>query len=446
MKRAGLVTLVTLLIITAAGLAAQQPPEPAYDLQAVVNRTLEANPQLKAAQQDVALAKAKLAEAKGYKLPQLKGQIGRLQLDEDPSFNVQGFGTMYFGDAQNNFSNVLLELPLYTSGMLEDMIRAARAGVDASLHGYACTRQELAAEAAVGYYQALTAREMIGVMEQQHTTLEEAVRVATAFYKQGIVAKLDVMRSQAALASADAMLSKANNGYGVAIANLRRLMSLPENAPVSLEAVNLEPKLPKTFDEALKVALDNRPEVQQLKAYQVAARAQAAAAEAQMRPHVGLQSQWDFKRATTYPNYGDWTVAVVLQQNLFDGGISRAQRNQAKAQYKQVTSQLQALKEGITLQVKKALLDLESAKERLAAAEKGLTAAKEAYRLAKLGYENQVSTMLDVLSAQTALTGAGVQRAVANFDVQVARTQVLLACGLLPEGLFKPAQAEQAKQ
>jgi outer membrane protein TolC len=161
---------------------------------------------------------------------------------------------------------------------------------------------------------------------------------------------------------------------------------------------------------------------------------------------VGLQSQWDFPRATTYPNYGDWTVAVVLQQNLFDGGISRAQRNQAKAQYKQVTSQLQALKEGITLQVKKALLDLESAKERLAAAEKGLTAAKEAYRLAKLGYENQVSTMLDVLSAQTALTGAGVQRAVANFDVQVARTQVLLACGLLPEGLFKPAQAEQAKQ
>jgi outer membrane protein TolC len=197
---------------------AQQPAAPqAYDLQAVIQRTLAANPDIAASRQAVETAKTKVSQAEAEKRAQVTANAGYTLFDKDPSFTVGGFGTLVFGKTSNPYANINAMLPIYTGRMVENMIKASRYGVDAALQGYARQRQERAAEAAVAYYQALSAGQMVEVMQAQVATLENAVKVSTALNQQGIVAKVDVLRPTAELESAHAMLTQAENGRQLAL-------------------------------------------------------------------------------------------------------------------------------------------------------------------------------------------------------------------------------------
>ncbi|MHB9132589.1 MAG: TolC family protein [Armatimonadota bacterium] len=427
-------SLYMICIVIVAGAALAQQPQ-VYDLPAVLQRTLAANPDIKAASGEIDLSKARVEEAKAHGRPQVTAQAGRLQLADDPSFTVAGMGSLVFGKADNNFANVAMTWPLYTSGMIENMVKASRQGVEASLQGYKRTRQEIAAEAAVAYYQALSAGQMIEVMQQQIATLKEAVRISTALHGQGMVAKLDVLRPTSDLAAAQTTLTQTENGYQLALTNLRRIMNLPADTVLTLKPTESPVAVPADVKVAIQQALVQRPEVKQLSAYQNATRAQEAAASAGSKPRVGVQAQYDIKRPTTYPEYGDWSVAVALEVPLFDGGISRARSNQAKAQLKQLQAREEALHQGITMQVTSAVLSLQAAQQRVLSATDALTTAQEAYRMAETSYKNQVVPMVDVLAAQTALTNARVQRELAAFDLQTAQIQLHLALGdILAEG------------
>lgn len=401
----------------------------AWDLQAVVTRALAANPDIKAAKQQVTAAEAKAREAAAARLPRVQGEAGYLQLDRDPSFTVPGMGTLTFGKADNPFADLSLEWPIYSGGMIPRMIAASRRGVDAAWQGYARTRQEITAEAAVAYYQALSAERMIGVMREQAATLAEALRIANGLHDQGMVAKLDVLRPTADLAGAQAMQVQAENGYQLALANLRRILDLPADAALTLTpSAPAEPAVREPA-AAIAAALARRPEVKQLQAYLAAAEAQRKAAGSENLPHLGLRVQYDFKRPTTYPEIGDWTAALVVQQSFYNGGAARARADQAAAQRDELKEKAEALRQGIAMQVTGALLSLQAAEKRVQATTQAQAAAGEAYRAAEVSYKNQVVTMVDVLAAQTALTAARSQLALAEFDERTARIQYRLAMG-----------------
>ncbi|MHB0939763.1 MAG: TolC family protein [Armatimonadota bacterium] len=419
---------LTGILITASAFA--QAPQ-AYDLQAVVQQTLAANPDIKASEQAVATAKTRVDEARSQGRPQVTGQAGYSQLDQDPSFAVPGLGTMVFGKTENPFANVALMWPLYTGGMVENMIKASRFGVDAAWQGYARQRQERAAEAAVAYYQALSAGRMVDVMKAQIATLEEAVRVATALQQQGIVAKVDVLRPTADLESARAQLVQVENGQRLALTNLKRIMNLPMETEIALQPSEPGLAVPEAA-AATTAALAARPEMQQLQAAQNALKAQAAAARGERRPRVGLQAQYDFERPTTYPNIGDWSIGIGISQTFADGGRAKAHEQNALSQLKEMQAREEALKQGIAMQVTNGLLSVRAAAERVTATTAALATAQEAYRMAEASYKNQVGTITDVLAAQTALTHARAQQALAEFDRQSALIQLHLALGDFP--------------
>lgn len=84
---------------------------------------------------------------------------------------------------------------------------------------------------------------------------------------------------------------------------------------------------------AIQAALAQRPEMKQLQAHLRATNAQWEMALAGRRPQIGLHMQYDFERQSTYPDTGNWSVALVLRQPLYDGGSSKAQLAAAKSQH-----------------------------------------------------------------------------------------------------------------
>jgi outer membrane protein TolC len=425
-----IVIALALLAALAMGLA-----EPVtYDLPAVITRALEANPTIKASREQVTAAEAKVEEARAARRPKVNGEAGYLQLAKDPSFTVPSMGSaLVFGTADNPWANISMDWPIYSGKMIDNMIAASRQGVDAAWQGYARTRQETAAEAATAYYQVLSARQMVEVMQAQVATLTEAVRVATGLHDQGIVAKLDVLRPTSDLASARTMLTQAENGVQLATANLKRILNLPPDADIVVAPTATAVFAPAAAQsEAMQTALATRPEVKQLQAALRATEAQREIARAGTRPQVGMHAQYDFERQTTYPHYGSWSVAVVARQSLFDGGTAKAQTAAADAQRDTLRAQEEALTQGITLQVTQAVLNLQMADNNVQSATLAKTTAEEAYTAAVVSYKNQVVPMIDVLAAQTALTQARTQLALAEFTRQTALVQYHLALGDTP--------------
>lgn len=426
---------ISMLIIAISLAWPQSAAAPAsYDLAAVVERVLAANPTLHAARQAVTTAQAKVEEARTGRRPRVQGEAGYMQLAQDPSFTVSPMGTLVFGKADNPSANISLDWPIYSGGLIDGMIAASRQGVGIAWQDYARRRQEIVAEASTAYYQALSAQRMVEVMQGQITTLKEAVRVATGLHDQGVVAKLDVLRPTSELASAQTSLTQAENGAQLALANLKRLLNLPIDAVITLIPTADMP-LPAALDlsPTIQLALAQRPEVQQLQAYLAATEAQRSIARAGRKVQLGLHAQYDLKRQTTYPDTGSWSVAIVVRQPLYDGGTAKAQLALADSQRDELRDQQEALRQGITMQVTNAVLNMQSADKSLASATQANVTAEEAYRDAEISYKNQVVPMLDVLSAQSALTNARVQLALAQFNRQTALIQYHLALGDTPK-------------
>ncbi|MGQ9461669.1 MAG: TolC family protein [Candidatus Fervidibacter sp.] len=434
-----------LVVVTLTGLAAliapaQTPTE--FDLQKVLQTALERHPSLVAAQSRVAAARAQWRQAKAVFLPRVDLTASYTQLHRDPSFTVAGMGTIVFGEKDNPQISWVVKLPLYTGGKLEGIVRQAKGGVTASEHLLERQCQKVALDATIAYFHVLKARGFVKVMEERLKALQSQRDDIAKMLERGVATRIDLLRSETAVAAAQEELTKARNGESIALAALANAMGLSPTLPVqvvasaSIENAGL-PNLPTDLNRAIEEAFHQRPEMRALEAQLFSAREGVRVAKSEQRPQVGVLFQYDAQRQTTMPDMGRWLVGVMASLNLFDGGATKATVEQALEQVHQLEAALAELRNGIALEVTNAFLNLESAKQRVKTAEKAVTTAEEGVRLVRLGYQNGVNTITDFLTAQAELTQAQISLVVALSDLRVAEAQLWFALGRSPEGLFE---------
>ena len=85
----------------------------------------------------------------------------------------------------------------------------------------------------------------------------------------------------------------------------------------------------------------------------------------------------------------------------------------------------------MTLDVKQAFLEIETAKENIEVTEENVTSAEEDYRLASERYRIGAGTLIEQLTAQNSLTRARVNKIQAIYDYKYAITVLDLALGKL---------------
>jgi outer membrane protein TolC len=360
----------------------------------------------------------------------VNAKAGYTLLQERPSFDVDDFGTFHFGAGDNWTTSIGVEYPLYTGGKLEGMRDASRAGLRGAEHDHERQRQLAALTAARAYFRALEARRMIGVLEEQIEALQEALRTGQAMYDQGVAAKIDVLRPQAALGGARNGLSQVRAGYQTALAALAETMGLPPGTLVDIVEREADRATPELAPEQWEAAWEARPELQALQAKRKAAAAQVRVARSDKRPQVGLFVLSEVVRPTYFPETGHFSGGVMVQQSVSDGGATRAAVREARHRLSQLDAADEQLRNGIAVQVQAAINETGSARARVDTTEESLAVAREALRLAQIGYQNGVTPMLDLLSAQAAMTRANadhegalsaLRQAFAEYDAAMGR-------------------------
>lgn len=385
--------------------------QPRLSLSEVQREALAHSPSLREGEAKVREARYKVDEAYTLAAPtlSLQGSASRITPPVEVNF---GGRTLNITPEYNYNTALSLRQTLLTFGRLHWSAAASELSEQASRADLQDRRLRVIEEARTAYYDSLLAGEQVQIAEDQVKARQAHLREAQLLVKAGSAAPFDVKRDEAALASAEQQLLEARNRAGLARIRLFTLLERPDRGEL-LEPV---PQLPPPPQAELEQALARRYDLAATRWGAEAARARVELAEAQDNPNLGLQSDYQVRNVTGFAPGQQWTVGLNLQIPLFDGGLTEARANQAREVVEQLVAISDQAQRNARLELSSLLLELQNRHERLEVARRNLESAREATRIARLRYSNGLSTNVELLDSEAALTAAQRDQAAAHYQ------------------------------
>lgn len=426
----GVVPIATVAPVTGETLA--------IDLPTAVQLAVNQNYAIHIAEHKARAAAATVSEVAASKNPSLDFQFGGskfktrteiVQITDPRTGKIVDYPVKIDHGYHNSLS---VTWPIWTGGRAERGIDAARDARDIAAWEVVKQEADVKYRTTAAYYQLVEALNLRDIADTAVENLHAHVDNVQAHFDAGVVAKLDVLSSQVALANAQEKQIAAANGAALAQANLNHLMRLPQTTTLRADKSDLpQRELALSLDQAVAYALDHRWELMQAELGVSAAEAQLAGAKAGHLPTVGVKAEmsWQDKDFPGFKNE-NWTVTGAVSWPLFDGGATAAKTAGAKAHLEEARETLAQAREGIRLDVTKAYLDAQSARQRIATHTRIVEQAQEAFAIARVRYRAGVGINLDVLDAQLQLDQARTNYVTALFDYNVGLARLEQAMGV----------------
>lgn len=358
--------------------------------------------------------------------------------------------TRSYTSPENGFvSQLSLSQTIYSGGGLQANVTAAKAQLTQSDWALEQAKQTLRFDTQQDYYQVLNKRDLVDVNQTALDNLVEHLKNVQAQFDAGVVAKSDVLRSQVQVSNQQQQLIIAQNDFDTATVKLKTDLSLPLTTVVKLTSSQMDiRKNETTLDEALKVALENRPEIMQAKYAVEQNKAKIMAAKSGLLPAVNLQAtdsssgnEWpgSTDRSSRFGYYGDVggsygngvTIQAVISYTIFDGGLIKSQIQQAKSGLVQAEQALIKQKNLVAQNVTVAYVSLLAAEKQIGTTKMAVDQGQEDFHIAQVRYSAGVGTNVDVLDAQKSLQTASANYVQAYANYNIARAALDKAMGIM---------------
>ena len=330
---------------------------------------------------------------------------------------------------QNKFS---LNQLLFDGGRTRNIRTQARLGRQISDEELRKTQSDLIFRVVKSYLEALLAKEMVKVSEEAVQSAVADKEKAENMFKSGLVVESDLLSVQVHHAAQMEELVRARNQAKLALANLNFEMGMPLDQTFELiqplKPFPLENQDLKTLQE---LALTLRPDFKQAQLATQSNEAALGSARSEFWPTLSAFGSWqtdDQNFASADSN--SWLVGVNLRINLFNGRENQAHLAEAHLLQKRQTIMQEHLAQAIRLQIEKAYLEVETATGVAEVNQKSVAQAQESLRIVRNRYQTGLTTITELLRAETTLTRSKTsflrslfeQRiSVANLELQVGQ-------------------------
>lgn len=338
----------------------------------------------------------------------------------------------YYKAIGNTHSNSLTaSIPIYTGGKLSGTVKQAKANYLYTVEGVQKAYNDMRSTVTNGYFDMLQAGNMQDLGRESVEQLADHLKNVEAQYEVGVVAKVDVLRSQVELANAKQTLIQYENSYQIAEANLNKIVGLPLHTQLKLDNILVYTPYDKDLEACLNYASEHRPELEQAKQNVEAAKGALRVAISGHMPQVTASASQNWNN-TNWPGdeNGNWGVGLNVNWNLFDTGVTNSRIHGAEADLAKAHETYRDTVDAVNLDVRTNYLSLREAEKRIDATHLAVDQADEDYRIAQLRYMNGVGTNTDVLDAQVALTTAKTNYLKALYDYNTSKTDLETAIGV----------------
>jgi multidrug efflux system outer membrane protein len=407
-------------------------------LNGLVDRAIENNQDLKAAQARVETSRALTGVERANWFPQIGSQTSAtFSRNSANSFGGGGGGIGGFGggadltrDTWRTFMNLNYEVDLW--GRVRRGVEGARARELASVDNLAAQNLLVAGEVARNYFLALSLDSQQAILRETISLREEARQLQQSRFEGGLANEMDVARARTELELAKSDLAAIERQRGNVEHALAVLCGeIPANFGLSKNpTLPAPPHVPASLPSTV---LLRRPDLRAAEQTLRAANADIGVATASFYPTFNLIGSAGFESIGAQ-TFLDWrsraaSIGPSIDLPIFQGGrllnnlrASRARYDEQLATYRQ--SILTAFRE-----VEDSMLDLKAYGRQRSAVAAALAAAQDTRRLARLRYDRGLASYFEVVDAdRTVLT---TRLTLAQLDGQrlVATVQMLRSLG-----------------
>ena len=349
-----------------------------------------------------------------------------------------------FVEARNyNQNSAVLTLSwlVFDFGQRSANIENARQLLSAAVATQNATVQSLCLSALQAYYTAQALRAAVASTTEAERAAREGFAAAESRYKVGAGTPADRLLAQTALSQATLNRIKAEGEARNALGVLANVMGFDAQQKIILDEIPRS--LPETafqsdVDALIEEARNRRPDLKSAEAQVKAAEASVDVARAQGRPTLSLSTGPTWQDVSGVSTNGG-AVGVTLSVPIFSGFETTYRVRSAEAQVDVRAAQRDRLRNQVALDVWKAYQNLNTASQSLIATSDLVASAEQSERVALGRYKAGVGTVLDLLTAQTALANARLQRIQAGLDWHVYRATLAQTVGALDYSLLQPA-------
>jgi TolC family type I secretion outer membrane protein len=318
---------------------------------------------------------------------------------------------------------------LFDFNHTRDVVRQATALARSASSNLTQVESDLALQTKQAFYTLVQNQGLVGVNEADVRNQQSHLASAKARLEDGVGIPADVVRAEAAVASAIFGLSLARNSASVSRVNLAELMGIDPRTPVVVAEGGEPPFKEEAVESLVKQALSRRPEVLQAQSNLDAAAHGLNAARRSDYPSLGANVGWLQRGSDFPPESKSLTYGFSLSWTPFDSGLTRGRVQEAQGNIQSAQAQLESVRLAVISDVSQAYLNLKTAEQRVPTADSEVANAEEALRLTEGMYQSGLGKFLDVLDAQTALTTAKTNRVNAQSAVDQARAAMAHAIG-----------------
>ncbi len=408
--------------------AAQQPMQ--LTLAEAQRIAIQNNPQFRAAQLTASAAAQVPGEYRANFFPTVFGSITGVGANS---------GSRLASGALNNpalynriGTGISVGQLLSDFGRTRDLTEAAKFRAQAQDQATQITRADILLAVDRAYFGVLRAQAVLKVAQQTVAARQLVSEQVTALEANRLKSALDVSFANVNLADARLLLEQAQNDANALAADLTAAMGLPNATTFALSEEPLPDPLPAQVDPLIQDAIQNRPELKNLRLEQNAAERFAKAEHDLYYPTVTAIGAAGFVPAGEAAVPGRYGAAGVnVNIPVFNGGLFKARQTEAEYRAQAASQNTNDLTYRIIRDVRVAYLAADTAFRRMGLTDEYLKQAQLALDLAQSRYDLGLSSIVELSQAQLNLTSAQIAVASARYDYLTQRAALQFQIGAL---------------
>jgi outer membrane protein TolC len=432
-------TMISCAVLTAACLAvplqAEDPGGPGWEKPITLDQALEIafrrSPEIHLALDELQKSAGGVSEAKANFMPRIDASLEHFR--QEPAFTLDDLD---LAPREATTATAVLSIPLDVSGGLRFVSDIAKYRYQLDCLSLQSASQKLILDVKRAYLEVLRAKGRQEVAQAAVDVAARRLKDSKDRFAVGTVAQFDVSRGEVDVANLNMQLIQAKAGVAIAHSSFNRALGIAISSPTELAGFDTRVKeLHIGVAESTAEAIRRRPEVKSAETAVLLSAKNIKLQQTMAQPSLGMSLQGNYNE----PAYGfttdhtTWVAAALLKVPIWDGGVTKANVDQARADRDKARDGLEQLKLAIALEVQTAAVGLQEATERVRTALQNVQLAETALNLANDRYSSGVTILVEVADAESALTQAKFNAVQAEYDYAVALAELERATCTQPE-------------
>ncbi len=422
------------LSLVSTGLASSynSTEQTTLNLPEAINIALKQNPLMKAAGAEINATIQAQQTAWAERWAKISAGYSYTRLKDAPyvAFTLfPGINKFPTGKDRSISWDITITQPLFTGFALSTKQELASLGIDIARVQKQETRLSIIEQVRLCYYDILFNKSALDIANETLKQLSAHLADAQHFFKQGLIAKNDLLKSEVAVAAARQNVVRAESRLEQSRARLNILLNQDIEYPIRIKNIPTHTKTRPVLSGLLDKAIQIRPILKAMRLRLKQAGLGIKLAKSGFWPQIVLLARYEQQGDNIIASHNEFSntcnsmIMLKANWNIFEWGKTYHQVGQAEDKVIILKQNILNIANNVRLQVKSAWLAVGVALKNISTAQTALKQAKENFRITTLQYKHQIASSTDVIDAQKFLTEAEMnyQQAIYGYDMAIAR-------------------------